>query len=275
MSHSQHGAFVALSPTVLDTYKLLQNVQSTQAQTLRRLDGIESALHSLTMAVNSEISLQHLTLRTAGPRVVNETEALERVLEHLPIRSILLFQRVNKRCKAVVDGSERVQRALFMLPEPSFPASGRSNTPRLNSLFTAEALRKAAPVFGAKFDYGAEGLRVATILPLELTHEKEEYRSAPVVKLTIHTWEMQSTTKVSSLHPSLRGDTPGLANGSWSKMYLSQPPLPVDVSYDGYMSYNKRGVERRSGRLDQLVQPWGILSQNLGRMERREFRGLR
>ena len=274
---SQHAAFAALSPTTQDTYKLLQDIKHTQAQTLRRLedlanvtnrrlDGIESAMHSVTMAVNSEISLQHLTLRTAGPRLVNEPVAIERVLEHLPIRSILRFQRVNKRCKAVVDSSERMQWVLLMLPESSFSASGCFVTPRLNPLFATEALSKAAPVFGAKFDYGAEGLRIATILPIEQVYERKGSHSVPVLKLTIHTWTMETWTSphVGELHAGLNANTPGFATGSWKKMYLSQPPVPVDVSYDGYASHNKCPIERRSGTLEELIRPWENLLEDRG-----------
>lgn len=66
-------------------------------------------------------------------------ELLEQVLLNLPVKDILLAQRVNRGFKATIDGSKKLQQALFFSPEPA------SVSPTLNPLLSSKcSLRKIA-----------------------------------------------------------------------------------------------------------------------------------
>lgn len=54
-------------------------------------------------------------------RVLDSVELLERVLVHLPMVDILLFQRVSHKWHAVIRSSLSLQRALFMAAPPGGP----------------------------------------------------------------------------------------------------------------------------------------------------------
>lgn len=64
------------------------------------------------------------------------TELLEDILLHLPLKDLLLSQRVNKHFKATIDGSLKLQRALFFSPAPQIPSGSviSDNTIRFNTL---------------------------------------------------------------------------------------------------------------------------------------------
>lgn len=51
-------------------------------------------------------------------KILNTNELLENILVRLPIKKLLLAQRVCKHWKALITGSIRLQRALFMVPVP-------------------------------------------------------------------------------------------------------------------------------------------------------------
>lgn len=53
-----------------------------------------------------------------GAKVFDIAELLEMVLFNLPMVDLLRSQRVNKQFKSMIDGSEKLQRALFFLPAP-------------------------------------------------------------------------------------------------------------------------------------------------------------
>lgn len=54
----------------------------------------------------------------ASNTVLDNYELLERVLLHLPLRTLLLAQRVNKSWSYVVHRSQNIQRALFLRGHP-------------------------------------------------------------------------------------------------------------------------------------------------------------
>lgn len=55
---------------------------------------------------------------TAGQRLCDVTELLEAILYELPTRDLLFAQKVNKQWKAVIEGSIKLQHALFYIPLP-------------------------------------------------------------------------------------------------------------------------------------------------------------
>lgn len=48
--------------------------------------------------------------------VLNNYELLERLLLHLPLRDLLLAKRIKRACADVIERSEAIRRALFLLP---------------------------------------------------------------------------------------------------------------------------------------------------------------
>ncbi|KAI7234311.1 hypothetical protein KC330_g4906 [Hortaea werneckii] len=69
---------------------------------------------------------------TSGQQVWDISELLEHILLQLPMRDLLLAQRVSRRFKAVIDSSDKIQQALFFKPAvlPS------TNVPRINPLLS-------------------------------------------------------------------------------------------------------------------------------------------
>ena len=52
----------------------------------------------------------------AATAVFDTFELLESILYELPMRDLLLAQRVNKQCRAIIQSSKKLQRALFFVP---------------------------------------------------------------------------------------------------------------------------------------------------------------
>ncbi|KAI6861191.1 hypothetical protein KC323_g5958 [Hortaea werneckii] len=71
----------------------------------------------------------------AAERFFSTPELLETMLLMLPMQDLLLAQRVCLRFKATIDGSVKICRALFFLPEP-VTEEGKAVAPRLNPLLT-------------------------------------------------------------------------------------------------------------------------------------------
>ena len=71
---------------------------------------------------------------SAAIQATNIKEVLELILLYLPIQDILLAQRVSKRFKSAIEGSEELQRTPFFLPEPPSEDYTQLN-PRINPLY--------------------------------------------------------------------------------------------------------------------------------------------
>lgn len=141
---------------------------------------------------------------------------LELCLLHLPSVDVLLAQRVNKWFRSVVNASSKLQRKLFFTPDPA-PARTDIRI-RLNSLFTQENLRLAIPLF---FDHSEK----------QLTRYHREGRTRlycrcmSATKVLVH-MDLSSEEPVRDLcstfvEASRRTRT--FDDGSWARMYLSQP----------------------------------------------------
>ncbi|RMY75970.1 hypothetical protein D0863_02258 [Hortaea werneckii] len=80
---------------------------------------------------------------------------LEIMLLKLPMQDLLLAQRTCWRFKAMIDGSFRIRRALFLEPEPVAGERG-AGTPRVNPLLTYESQlhRRRFVITKATFDCG-------------------------------------------------------------------------------------------------------------------------
>lgn len=79
---------------------------------------------------------------TAACKALNLTETLEKVLEHLDIETLLFCQRVNRKFRACVRESTKLQNALFQAPwnRDAERADFRFNNLLMNNVKTAREL---------------------------------------------------------------------------------------------------------------------------------------
>lgn len=78
----------------------------------------------------------HYTVCNNGMRLFRIPEILELVLSYLPIRDLLLAQRVNHRFQQTIGGSDKLQRLLFLQAAPFDPS--RPVKPILNPLLQSK-----------------------------------------------------------------------------------------------------------------------------------------
>lgn len=83
-------------------------------------------------------------------QVFGTVELLEKILSELPIRYLLLVQRVSKYWQQVIDGSTKLQQALFFEPIPFGPVSTMSSLNLLRNPLLSKIIRE----FQALEEYG-------------------------------------------------------------------------------------------------------------------------
>lgn len=80
-------------------------------------------------------------------KVLETYELLEDILLRLPLRQILLIQRVNKTFYAVIQDSDRIKRALFLEPtSTAFAVRDRKFTPGTPDLHTTHPDWKSSAI---------------------------------------------------------------------------------------------------------------------------------
>lgn len=145
---------------------------------------------------------------TAEPLQV--VELLELILLNLPMRELLLSQRVCRRWKDVITGSQALQRALYFLPEPDVECHSPSFTGKpISSYFRPNRLLEDA--FWNQFD----------IPPVSdescIPHQKLRCYCSATVRLR---------TFAAEWHESMKYE-----EASWRRMLITQPPV-CSVSVD-------------------------------------------
>jgi hypothetical protein len=117
------------------------HLQAAVQQTNSRLDELASLIERLDSRLESleqrstSVGVQFQS--DAGDRLAKIPELVEIILLHLPVRDLLLAQRVSTAFKSVIDKSQPIQRALFMLPE-TVPSRFRETDVRINPLLVSE-----------------------------------------------------------------------------------------------------------------------------------------
>ncbi|KAK5137451.1 hypothetical protein LTR08_008429 [Meristemomyces frigidus] len=82
--------------------------------------GVELEKRRKATATRSIITTRSMTRKSVSDAVFLTTELLENILRFLPMKDLLLSQRVTKKWRAVISESMLLQQALFFLPqEPS------------------------------------------------------------------------------------------------------------------------------------------------------------
>ncbi|USW56437.1 Putative F-box-like domain superfamily protein [Septoria linicola] len=146
----------------------------------------------------------HQTARTTSiEQVLATTELLEAILLQLPIRSVLLSQRISKTWHATITSSISLQRALFLRPAPVLSTSPRSRKIHFIDLST--------PCHQVLSLRGTQSL-LTSILPIRKR-------------------EKVSTFTLTNSRSSATEDEVG----SWRSMLLSQPPRDTECFIGNYI----------------------------------------
>lgn len=252
----------------------LNVIKTTLGQTNARLDSIERHHQNLadnlaTLITDTNVArlLQHETVCKlharhsekkvpAYERVLATTEMLELTLFNLPMRDLLLAQRVSKRFKDVIDTSPTLQRALFFEPTPAFTPMEKG-VPAPNPLLVQDWRCSGPAIFskdGTPFVVKVEG-DTHGMWPFQGTNPH----------IAIHLIDITTPENKSHLHGIATSETdciPSLDKRcfpicSWRRMLVMQPPCDVRLMN---MSMLKFGRVRIVGvaaakRIVELWQP--------------------
>ncbi|TKA21732.1 hypothetical protein B0A50_08668 [Salinomyces thailandicus] len=217
----------------LTTIEKLQKPALEDLATVLADENLQTTLKPVTVA---KLQAQQSGRKTARIAFFASTELLESVLLDLPTRDLLLSQRVNKQCKSVIDGSQVLQQALFLLPVPQVQSEDAPNlAPKLNPLF----------------DYGKFVPSRAGNRPV-ITDKNGSVFVPELAKTTmddnqsvwLHLYLVTPGTQVYNQDVVSRVECH--PTGPWRQMLLSQPPCPVGVTSHGG-AFRQFGNTPRSG----------------------------
>ncbi|KXT09269.1 hypothetical protein AC579_2127 [Pseudocercospora musae] len=151
----------------------------------------------------------------AADAVLSTTELLESILEHLPMKDLLLNQRVCKKWQAVVSQSPYLQQKLFFQPREA----------QFKWLLEIKELEASVESTFYQVPMNADESGVGRSLPSgELN---------PLL-FTARSWMPHHKLKSIALKPKADtptafsgsdGDSPPALPGSWQRMLVSRPPV--------------------------------------------------
>ncbi|KAK4547127.1 hypothetical protein LTR36_001348 [Oleoguttula mirabilis] len=228
----------------------LSQMQSSQTEILERLGHLEHAQseaagHHNSLVTHTGHMIRQLNDRVAGldlqgyklarDRALAVTEILESILVELPMRDLLFAQRVDKRFQSVIQSSQKLQRALFFLPEPV------GTEPHINPLLShSKSLDKFPPFYYANFLDGSPPHVITAldrnIAQVRLRQEIDHrllcmmLRQDTVGSYKLFLWfcpvkESSSLNQPMTQKMECSSDVAGVA--SWRRMVLCQPPPSV------------------------------------------------
>ena len=171
-------------------------------------------------------------------RVAHIYELLELILLELPVRDLLFAQLVCRSFKATIDQSEPIQERLFFRPQ--IKSAARDGT-RVNDLLLDSRVFSDRIIMKVP---GANRLHVlldpsATTKPTHLFLKSREmrksvFRSRDDGEKPVITTFIQLNFRIGrycSTWPFTKGcrvcNSPPLRDGSWQRMYLTQPPIRI------------------------------------------------
>jgi len=162
-----------------------------------------------------------------GPLLSLSLELFAVVLLHLPMRDLLLAQRVCKCFANVINGWPAIQQALYFRPAPTRTSSNDSVAPVINPLLRQQVTITSAPIVYTS----SGGLRRPILVSVDFTnssHNTTQLEDVPgseamsVTRPSIHLDDFTSTAQ-----PAIFGvseTTQCHAQGSWRRMLATQPP---------------------------------------------------
>ncbi|KAK5745764.1 hypothetical protein LTR17_001266 [Elasticomyces elasticus] len=204
---------------------------------------------------------------SAGARTSGITELLEQILldDDLSMQDVLLAQRTSRHFLLVITGSKPLQQKLFLAPQDARHAHGNT---LINPLLNQALVRRRLPFFIRRLPVpvveaqGHESQRLSPRIATQSAgdvrrHRKEEESQAMGDDNVYITLDLVSPYGV---RETTTADYSPLAAGSWSQMYLSQPPLPVYCSVDvfywpgGESSFHGWARVRDTCTVDELLR---------------------
>ncbi|KAK4546922.1 hypothetical protein LTR36_001654 [Oleoguttula mirabilis] len=199
---------------------------------------VQKVLHPATVGKLRE--RQFARDHPASERLLATTELLELILLKLSMRDLLLAQRVSRRFQQVTEASLSIRRALFF--EPNAVVRGTDEgRPEVNPLFWRSTwselseLSCGAVVFNDEADAFAVGFRGLTEVSTKGEEGGEAWHACLAISPVVEADRDDDAPKRYYLY------------GSWRRMYLTQPPCPVQVS--PFMAATERVKPQRLGEL--------------------------
>jgi hypothetical protein len=172
----------------------------------------KSGLLSLPSAIQGiTITKQTRSGSHAGSRIVGIYELLEQCLLELPMKDILLAQRVSKRFDAIINTSPRLREKLFFTSRLKFETAFKAH---LNPLLMRNDVMAAIPLF---FDHKEK--RLASCYQQGYTR----LYCRSITATTVWVYLEFSSDKPSGEFEEGRYQTETLGKGSWERMFISQP----------------------------------------------------
>lgn len=184
------------------------------------------------------------------------TELLENILEQLPMRDLLLAQRVCRKWKAVIEGSEYMQQLLYLKPaEAKFCWRVEDTAPwDLPTLTKVEADYKLRPGESMK----ATLFRHMDVNPLVMVNDPFQVMfDGPAM--------LENKLGTLAFVPQMRHKTWRNPKASWRRMLLSQPPVEMFVEGEGpcYMYCRGGCSEFGCHRLAELFREGGLRTSDM------------
>ena len=173
----------------------------------------------------------------AGMRLIRVTELLELILHYLPMKDLLLAQRVSLRFKEVIDTSVQLQRQLFFVPAPIDGVN--MDEIIMNPLLSFETHPRSMHVIHSNktlrtYYFGIQGVYDTD----DVTDEDEGLVPGVLARIVV-----TAVTSSGQLFAE-RPDTMCYNAGSWQRMYFTQPPCALIESL--HQSDITRHLERKA-----------------------------
>lgn len=161
--------------------------------------------------------------------VLLTTELLENVLEQLPMRDLLLAQRVCRKWKAVIEGSEYMQQLLFFQPGKAkfcWKYNDSDDVSRSENLVRVEAEYQLLDEEAATTRLYDEG----EFNPLVFNQQSDD---------VIPYWEsaQESGNAFAEFLPQFGHKSWSYKQASWRRMLVTQPPATYMVDGEGPCQY--------------------------------------
>jgi len=269
-----------------DVFDLLQtiradrvNIKCTQTSIMQQLDHLEDARAHDVVERNRVISgitettnhvqkqLRYIDERrftSTCTRVFNTPELLEHILLYPPTLDLLLAPQISKKFRPVVEGSPKIQQALFFTPEP--PPCGRED-PRINHLVFGKgspSLKNISLCFHHGRMTMASRKDAAILAPLAI---RDSHIVGGNTKSTLEVYLGMSRREAEQFDPSTSSRsisqhvsraaraklaTTSGGGASWRRMYASQPP-PTEIKWFSADNSTMLGCQDGNAPLGQII----------------------
>ncbi|KAK4896062.1 hypothetical protein LTR27_005919 [Elasticomyces elasticus] len=241
--------------TLDDVYGVLNGITQSQAELTCNVSELMNVLMDNTGSVKELVATQKETnaahddpepTSDAGVRLTDTYELLEMILldDDLPMETVFFAQRVNTQFRDTIANSKGLQQKLFLQPMDLKPmgvssVKGRidydapAREVRLNPLFVKKSVYESLPMFVTRSlkqltDRNDKGTQRLQVLKPRVTTDPREYGYGHQKFVVFNMRHVGEYRALRTLNISRKL----LAEGSWRKMYLTQPPVKVQCKID-------------------------------------------